>query len=66
MKILIIGSAGFIGFHAVQEFSRRGGDVIGVDNFSDCYDVQLKRDREAMLSCLQHYMGIVVDICDHK
>ena len=66
MKILITGSAGFIGFHAVQEFSRRGWDVIGVDNFSDYYDVQLKRDREAMLSCLQHYMGIVVDICDHK
>ena len=66
MKILITGSAGFIGFHAVQEFSRRGWDVIGVDDFNGYYDVQLKRDREAMLSCLRRYRGIAGDICDYE
>ena len=49
MKILITGSAGFIGFHAAQEFLRRGWDVVGLDNFNNYYSVQLKRDRAAQL-----------------
>ena len=31
MKILITGFAGFIGFHAAQEFLRRGWEVVGVE-----------------------------------
>ena len=50
MKILITGSAGFIGFHAAQEFLRRGWEVVGIDNFCDYYDVQLKHDREKQLA----------------
>ena len=49
MKILVTGHAGFIGFHAVQTFLRRGWDVVGIDNFCDYYDVALKRDRAARL-----------------
>jgi len=49
MKILITGAAGFIGFHAAQEFLRRSWDVVGIDNFCDYYDVALKRDRAARL-----------------
>lgn len=60
MKILITGSAGFIGFHAAREFLRRGWDVAGVDNFSDYYDVGLKRDRAARLPFRTHEN----DICD--
>ena len=60
MKILITGSAGFIGFHAAQEFLRRGWDVAGLDNFNDYYSVQLKRARAAQLPfCLYEN-----DICD--
>ena len=50
MKILVTGHAGFIGFHAAQEFLRRGWDVVGVDSFCDYYDVALKRDRAARLA----------------
>ena len=50
MKILITGSAGFIGFHAAQEFLRRGWEVFGLDNFCDYYNVQLKHDREKQLA----------------
>ena len=50
MKILITGCAGFIGFHAAREFLRRGWDVVGIDNFCDYYDVQLKRDRASRLA----------------
>ena len=60
MKILITGSAGFIGFHAAREFLRRGWDVAGLDNFNDYYSVQLKRARAVQLPlCLYEN-----DICD--
>ena len=64
MKILITGSAGFIGFHAAKEFLRRGWDVAGVDNYSDYYDVQLKRDRSAILRKDARYSEHELDICD--
>lgn len=42
MKILVTGAAGFIGSHAAERFKAEGYEVIGVDNFSDYYDVNLK------------------------
>ena len=64
MKILITGSAGFIGFHAAQEFLRRGWEVVGLDDFCDYYDVQLKRDRAARLAGQPRYRAYELDICD--
>ena len=67
MKILITGSAGFIGFHATQEFLRRGWDVVGIDNFCDYYSVRLKRDRAAALAAewkAPRYELREIDICD--
>ena len=64
MKILITGSAGFIGFHAAKEFLRRGWDVAGVDNYCDYYDVKLKRDRSAILRQDARYSERELDICD--
>lgn len=45
MKILITGTAGFIGFHMVQKLVAQGYDVTGLDNINAYYDVQLKLDR---------------------
>ncbi len=42
---LVTGVAGFIGSHLAERLLRSGQTVIGVDNLSDYYDVQLKRDR---------------------
>ena len=42
MKILITGTAGFIGFHAANKFLEKGHSVIGIDNINDYYDVNLK------------------------
>ncbi len=42
MKILITGTAGFIGFHATNKFLEKGHSVIGIDNINDYYDVNLK------------------------
>ena len=64
MKMLITGSAGFIGFHASQEFLRRGWSVVGVDNFCDYYDVRLKRARAAILAGLPGFSQRELDICD--
>ncbi len=45
MKILITGTAGFIGFHLANRLSEMGMDVVGLDNINDYYDVNLKYGR---------------------
>lgn len=45
MKILITGTAGFIGFHLAKRLLQRGDTVVGIDNINDYYDVDLKYDR---------------------
>jgi len=45
MKVLVTGSAGFIGHALSHRLLRRGDEVIGVDNMNDYYDVNLKRAR---------------------
>jgi len=43
MKVLITGAAGFIGSHLCERLLGDGWKVIGVDNFDDFYDPQIKR-----------------------
>jgi len=45
MKILITGTAGFIGFHLAKRLLERGDEVVGIDNINDYYDVNLKYGR---------------------
>jgi UDP-glucuronate 4-epimerase len=45
MKILVTGTAGFIGFHLAKKLLDRGDEVIGLDNINDYYDVNLKYAR---------------------
>jgi len=45
MKILITGTAGFIGSTLALKLLERGDEVIGVDNVNDYYDVNLKLAR---------------------
>ena len=45
MKILVTGTAGFIGFHLAKKLLKRGDEVIGLDNINDYYDVNLKYAR---------------------
>jgi UDP-glucuronate 4-epimerase len=45
MKVLITGTAGFIGFHAASKFLAAGFEVTGIDNINDYYDTDLKYDR---------------------
>ena len=45
MKILVTGSAGFIGFHTVNKLIENGFEVVGLDNINDYYSPQLKYAR---------------------
>ncbi len=45
MKVLVTGTAGFIGFHLAQRLIARGDEVIGIDSINDYYDVNLKYSR---------------------
>ena len=45
MKVLVTGTAGFIGSTLALRLLARGDEVIGLDNVNDYYDVQLKLAR---------------------
>ncbi|MEN6600551.1 MAG: GDP-mannose 4,6-dehydratase [Rectinema sp.] len=45
MKILVTGTAGFIGFHLANRLAERGDEVVGLDSINDYYDVRLKYAR---------------------
>jgi len=45
MKVLVTGTAGFIGNNLAQRLLKRGDEVIGIDNINDYYDVSLKKAR---------------------
>jgi len=49
MKVLVTGTAGFIGFHLAKKLLERGDEVIGLDNINDYYDVHLKYARLSQL-----------------
>jgi UDP-glucuronate 4-epimerase len=49
MRILLTGSAGFIGFHVSKRLLDEGHDVFGVDNLNNYYDPTLKQARLAQL-----------------
>ena len=45
MKVLVTGTAGFIGFHLVEKLIKSGHQVVGIDQINDYYDINLKYDR---------------------
>ena len=63
MKILVTGSAGFIGFHTSKQLLDSGYDVIGLDSLNNYYDINLKKDR---LKILQEYDGFTFYKIDLK
>ena len=58
MKIIITGHAGFIGFHLVKRiFDKEKYQVIGIDNFNNYYDQNLKNNRFRLIEpyLYKHY-----------
>ncbi|MBM4147927.1 MAG: NAD-dependent epimerase [Lentisphaerae bacterium] len=66
MRILVTGSAGFIGSHVAHALLRQGHEVVGVDNFNDYYSPALKRDRHAGLAGKNGFSSHECDLCDRQ
>ncbi len=66
MKVLVTGSAGFIGFHTASRLLARGDTVVGVDNVNDYYDPRLKEARLARLRAHANFTEARVDISQRE
>jgi UDP-glucuronate 4-epimerase len=64
MKILVTGSAGFIGFHLCRSLLKDDFEVLGIDNLNDYYDPTLKLDRLDQLKPYKNFSFQKVDIAD--
>jgi UDP-glucuronate 4-epimerase len=64
MKVLVTGSAGFIGSRVCERLLDRGDEVIGLDILSTYYDVQLKIDRLARIKDRPGFTEARIDLAD--
>jgi UDP-glucuronate 4-epimerase len=66
MKVLVTGSAGFIGSALVMRLLQRGDVVIGLDNHNDYYDPAIKEARLARFADHPNYTHLRIDLADRK
>lgn len=66
MKVLITGSAGFIGSALTLRLLERGDTVIGIDNHNNYYDPQIKEDRLARFAGHLGYIHLRLDLADRE
>ena len=64
MRILVTGTAGFIGSQAAHALLDRGDEVVGFDNLNDYYDVTLKQARLERLLARDGYHHVTGDLAD--
>ncbi|GAB5471820.1 MAG: NAD-dependent epimerase/dehydratase family protein [Rhodospirillales bacterium] len=57
-RVLLTGTAGFIGFHLAQSLLRAGMTVTGFDGMTDYYDVALKRRRHDILGNFEGFRAV--------
>ena len=62
MKILVTGSAGFIGYHLSKSLLEDGFEIMGIDNISQYYDQNLKYDRLEILKSYSNFKFNKIDI----
>ena len=64
MKVLVTGTAGFIGFFVAQNLLSRGCEVVGVDNVNPYYDVRIKEARLDILKKNPNFRESRIDLAD--
>ena len=62
MNILITGVAGFVGMSLAEKLLNLGLHVYGIDNLNDYYDIELKKNRLALLNKFSNFNFIKSDI----
>ncbi len=65
MKILVTGSAGFIGSMFSIKLLERGDEVVGIDNHNNYYDPEIKNDRLNLLKKYKNYKHYKIDLNDY-
>lgn len=58
MKVMVTGSAGFIGYHVANALLSSGAEVLGYDGFTPYYDVTLKRRRHEVLAAFPGFTAV--------
>ena len=66
MKIIVTGSAGFIGFSLCMMLLERGDSIIGIDNHNNYYDPKIKESRLQQLTKYSNYQHYRVDLSDQS
>jgi len=66
MTILVTGIAGFIGSHLAKSLLKRGEKILGIDNLSNYYDVNLKKDRLNNLKAYKNLTFENIDIANYE
>lgn len=64
MRVLVTGSAGFIGMHLCERLLARGDTVVGLDDLNAYYDVSLKEARLARLQGHAAFSFVKLDVAD--
>ena len=66
MRVLVTGSAGFIGSTVSHRLLDRGDEVVGLDNYNDYYDVSLKEARGQRLLERDGYTEVRASVEDRE
>ena len=65
-KVIVTGTAGFIGFHVCKELLSTGNQVVGLDSFNDYYPVAIKDRRDGVLGRCSNYASKKMDVFNRK
>ena len=66
MKLLVTGTAGFIGYFVALRLLQDGHEVIGIDNVNDYYDVNLKEARLRNLHKFNNFIEKRIDLVNRE